>query len=171
MAPHSSTLACKIPWTEEPGRLQSMGMLMGLPDPVWEKIYPNRLLGELRLPLIRAGGTDGGRRQGSAQQAAGQRALAGPRAGVIAHDSFSSCPRLCAGCAPARKTPPRSSGPAQDPPDQWAADADPYSQARPALGRRAGWWGRRCRPCPFRTHSGPPGWKPTAWPLPTEGSS
>ena len=24
MAPHSSTLACKIPWTEEPGRLQSM---------------------------------------------------------------------------------------------------------------------------------------------------
>ena len=27
MAPHSSTLACKIPWTEEPGRLQSMGSL------------------------------------------------------------------------------------------------------------------------------------------------
>ena len=25
MAPHSSTLAQKIPWTEEPGRLQSMG--------------------------------------------------------------------------------------------------------------------------------------------------
>ena len=25
MAPDSSTLACKIPWTEEPGRLQSMG--------------------------------------------------------------------------------------------------------------------------------------------------
>ena len=25
MAPHSSTLASKIPWTEEPGRLQSMG--------------------------------------------------------------------------------------------------------------------------------------------------
>ena len=25
MAPHSSTLACKIPWMEEPGRLQSMG--------------------------------------------------------------------------------------------------------------------------------------------------
>ena len=24
-APHSSTLAWKIPWTEEPGRLQSMG--------------------------------------------------------------------------------------------------------------------------------------------------
>ena len=25
LAPHSSTLAWKIPWTEEPGRLQSMG--------------------------------------------------------------------------------------------------------------------------------------------------
>ena len=25
MAPHSSTLAWKMPWTEEPGRLQSMG--------------------------------------------------------------------------------------------------------------------------------------------------
>ena len=25
MAPHSSTVAWKIPWTEEPGRLQSMG--------------------------------------------------------------------------------------------------------------------------------------------------
>ena len=27
MASHSSTLAWKIPWTEEPGRLQSMGSL------------------------------------------------------------------------------------------------------------------------------------------------
>ena len=26
MAPHSSTLAWKIPWTEEPGRLQSIGL-------------------------------------------------------------------------------------------------------------------------------------------------
>ena len=25
MAPHSSTIAWKIPWKEEPGRLQSMG--------------------------------------------------------------------------------------------------------------------------------------------------
>ena len=25
MAPHSSTLAWKVPWTEEPGRLQSTG--------------------------------------------------------------------------------------------------------------------------------------------------
>ena len=27
MAPHSRTLAWKIPWTKEPGRLQSMGLL------------------------------------------------------------------------------------------------------------------------------------------------
>ena len=27
MAPHSSTVVWKIPWTEEPGRLQSMGSL------------------------------------------------------------------------------------------------------------------------------------------------
>ena len=27
VAPHSSTLAWKIPWAEEPGRLQSMGSL------------------------------------------------------------------------------------------------------------------------------------------------
>ena len=27
MAPHSGTLAWKIPWMEEPGRLQSMGLL------------------------------------------------------------------------------------------------------------------------------------------------
>ena len=26
MAPHSRTLAWKIPWMEEPGRLQSMGL-------------------------------------------------------------------------------------------------------------------------------------------------
>ena len=26
MAPHSSTLAWKLPWTEKPGRLQSMGL-------------------------------------------------------------------------------------------------------------------------------------------------
>ena len=34
MAPHSSTLAWKIPGTEEPGRLQSMGLLRvgGLSD-------------------------------------------------------------------------------------------------------------------------------------------
>ena len=29
MAPHSSSLAWKSPWMEEPGRLQSMGSLRG----------------------------------------------------------------------------------------------------------------------------------------------
>ena len=32
MAPHSSTFAWKIPWTEEPGRLQSMGSLRARHD-------------------------------------------------------------------------------------------------------------------------------------------
>ena len=32
MAPHSSTLAWRIPWTEEPGGLQSMGSLRVLHD-------------------------------------------------------------------------------------------------------------------------------------------
>ena len=31
MAIHSSTIAWKIPWTEEPGRLQSMGSHLSLP--------------------------------------------------------------------------------------------------------------------------------------------
>ena len=32
MAPHSSTLAQKVPWMEEPGRLQSMGSIRVGPD-------------------------------------------------------------------------------------------------------------------------------------------
>ena len=32
MAPHSCTLARKIPWTEEPGRLRSMGLLRARHD-------------------------------------------------------------------------------------------------------------------------------------------
>ena len=32
MATHSSTIAWKIPWTEEPGRLQSMGLQRVGPD-------------------------------------------------------------------------------------------------------------------------------------------
>ena len=34
MAAHSSTLAWKIPWTEEPGRLQSMGL-----QKIWTKSW------------------------------------------------------------------------------------------------------------------------------------
>ena len=41
MAPHSSTLAWKIPWMEEPGRLQSMGSLcLEHPDPSPILIHP-----------------------------------------------------------------------------------------------------------------------------------
>ena len=32
MAPHASTLAWKIPWAEEPGRLQSMGSLRDMTE-------------------------------------------------------------------------------------------------------------------------------------------
>ena len=35
MAPHSSTLAWKIPWTEEPGGLQSMGSL----SQTWQRLH------------------------------------------------------------------------------------------------------------------------------------
>ena len=38
MAPHSSTLPWKIPWAEEPGRLQSMGLRTSLIP--WNLIYP-----------------------------------------------------------------------------------------------------------------------------------
>ena len=38
MAPHSSTPAWKIPWTEEPGRLQSMGSLRVGHD--WATSFP-----------------------------------------------------------------------------------------------------------------------------------
>ena len=34
MALHSSTLAWKIPWTEEPGRLQSMGSELDTTEPL-----------------------------------------------------------------------------------------------------------------------------------------
>ena len=40
LATHSSILACKIPWTEEPGRLQSMGSHMqerGWREMGWEQ--------------------------------------------------------------------------------------------------------------------------------------
>ena len=40
LAPHSSTLAWKIPWTEEPARLQSMGSLRVGRDSVTRKWQP-----------------------------------------------------------------------------------------------------------------------------------
>ena len=39
MAPHSSTLAWKIPWMEEPGRLQSLGLLRVGHDCVTEQVH------------------------------------------------------------------------------------------------------------------------------------
>ena len=56
MATHSSTAAWKIPWTEEPGGLQSMGSqnaghnrvtIMEFGDPAcehWEKIHKVRIM-------------------------------------------------------------------------------------------------------------------------------
>ena len=35
MTPHSSTLAWKVPWTEEPVRLQSMGLLSRPEEGQW----------------------------------------------------------------------------------------------------------------------------------------
>ena len=45
MATHSSTLAWKIPWTEEPGRLQSM---RSLPDTIEQLLFhfPLSCIGE-----------------------------------------------------------------------------------------------------------------------------
>ena len=39
MAPHSSTLAWRIPWTEEPGGLQSMGSQSQTPLSDWTTTY------------------------------------------------------------------------------------------------------------------------------------
>ena len=44
MAPHSSTLAWKIPWMEEPGRLQSMGSLRVRHD--WVTSFSLSCIGE-----------------------------------------------------------------------------------------------------------------------------
>ena len=46
MAPHSSTLAWKIPWTEEPDRLQSMGSLRVGQDSVTSLHFSLSCIGE-----------------------------------------------------------------------------------------------------------------------------
>ena len=48
MAPHSSTLAWKIPWTEEPGGLHSMG----LPFPSPMKVKSESEVAQLCLTLL-----------------------------------------------------------------------------------------------------------------------
>jgi len=49
LAPHSSTLAGKIPWTEEPGRLQSKGLLRVRHD--WSDLAAAAAAGLSILPL------------------------------------------------------------------------------------------------------------------------
>ena len=48
MATHSSILAWKIPWTKEPGRLQSVGVIeffsfLSLPRGLWNLSSPARI--------------------------------------------------------------------------------------------------------------------------------
>ena len=50
MAPHSSTLAWKIPWTEEPGGLRSMGSLRGGHD--WATSLSLSLMGHNGILLF-----------------------------------------------------------------------------------------------------------------------
>ena len=81
MAPHSSTLAWKIPWTEEPGRLQSMGSLRVGHD--WAT--------SLSLSTSRIGGGNG------LAAAAGKELLHTAQAFPHQHyaKSLQSCPTLC----------------------------------------------------------------------------
>ena len=59
MAPHSSTLAWKIPWTEEPGRLQSMGLQRvrydwgrkGLQTGEWHVVFLQQGLWEIYMDI------------------------------------------------------------------------------------------------------------------------
>ena len=41
MATHSSILAWRIPWTEEAGRLQSMGFILDSSHPDWRVMVPH----------------------------------------------------------------------------------------------------------------------------------
>ena len=57
MAPHSSTVAWKMPWMEEPGRLQSMGSLRvgDLPDPGIKSVSCGSCTTADTLPLSHQG--------------------------------------------------------------------------------------------------------------------
>ena len=55
MAPHSITLAWKIPWMEEPGRLQFMGSLRVRRDLYAEHIMQNTRLDEAQAGMKIAG--------------------------------------------------------------------------------------------------------------------
>ena len=55
MAPHSSTLAWKIPWTEKPGRLQSMGLQRVRHDWVTSLFLTNTLFLDKKLFSVHYG--------------------------------------------------------------------------------------------------------------------
>ena len=50
MATHSSILARKIPWTEEPGRLQSMGVTKSWTWPIQHSMRPHELYSPWNSP-------------------------------------------------------------------------------------------------------------------------
>ena len=52
MAPHSSTLAWKIPWTEEPGRLQSMGLRRVVHDRAEKAVAPHSSTLAWKIPWM-----------------------------------------------------------------------------------------------------------------------
>ena len=56
MATHSSILACRIPWTEEPGWLQSMGsQSLGTTEQIYIRQNDFRVALVLKNPLAEAG--------------------------------------------------------------------------------------------------------------------
>ena len=52
MATHSSILACRIPWTEVPGRLQSMGLQRVGHDLATKQQQTTPLVGEVYLTCL-----------------------------------------------------------------------------------------------------------------------
>ena len=57
MATHSSILAWRMPWTEEPGGLQSMGSQRVRHDRVTEHSAAQSALGKRKEPQVRVGGS------------------------------------------------------------------------------------------------------------------
>ena len=55
MAAHSSVLAWEIPWTEEPGRLQSMGFQKKMDTTATEQAHTNLVLGVMFVLRMFAG--------------------------------------------------------------------------------------------------------------------
>ena len=64
MATHSSTLAWKIPWTEEPGRLQSMGL---------RRVEHDRVLAHVPKEVERAPGKESALNETLKRDSAGQK--------------------------------------------------------------------------------------------------